>query len=72
MKSGTPTVIVKMPRNVGVVAASKAGIAPAASSTPTVVSMLAVASVPPGFAARSLSPESPAACTRPSASIHAG
>ncbi len=49
MKSGTPTVIVKMPRNVGVVAASKAGIAPAASSTPSVVSMLAVASVPPGF-----------------------
>ena len=49
MKSGTPTAIVKTPRNVGVVAARRAGIAPAASSTPSVVSVLAVASVRPGF-----------------------
>ena len=49
MNKGTPTMIVKIPRNVGVVAASNAGIAPAASSTPSVVSMLAVASVRPGF-----------------------
>src|SRR5436309_7342796 len=49
MNSGTPTAIVKIPRKVGVVAASRAGIAPAARSTPTVVSMLDVASVCPGF-----------------------
>ena len=49
MKSGTPTAIVNTPRNVGVVAARRAGIAPAASSTPRVVSVLAVASVRPGF-----------------------
>ena len=49
MNSGTPTVMVKIPRKVGVVAASNAGMAPAASSTPRVVSMLAVARVRPGF-----------------------
>ena len=52
MNSGTPTARVKMPRNVGVVATSNAGIAPAASNTPRVVRVLAVASVRPGFCNR--------------------
>ncbi len=49
MKSGTPTVIVNIPKNVGVVAASNAGIAPAARRTPSVVSIFAAAMVRPGF-----------------------
>src|SRR3989441_8481539 len=47
--SGTPTVMVNTPRNVGVACARSAGTTAAAAMTPIVVSALALASTRPGL-----------------------